>query len=80
MTTTTTLRRAFDGARAVEFSDDGRTVVSWRGGTTYNVYAVGSRSDALTEVDVFSLSDEVGEPVDRETAVEHMTDWLNNHA
>lgn len=80
MTTTTTVRSAFDGARAVEFSDDGRTAVVWHGGISFNVYAVGRRHSALTEFDVFSVSDEVGEPVDRETAVEHMTDWLNNHA
>lgn len=74
------LLRAVDGAHAVTVSDDGVRMVVWSGGVTFNVYrAMWYDADGVSieEVTCFTVSDEVGEPLDRGDAVEHMQDWLD---
>lgn len=70
---------ALDGAELIVVEQTGLTelLVAWFGGTTFNVYVkTGDTDYPLDERTVFSLSDENGEPVDRETAEEHAREWL----
>lgn len=70
-------KSVLDGAKAVKVDDNIPMItgVVWYGGTTFNVFS-GTGTDELQEVDVFNVSDENGRPVDRDTAVEHMEDYL----
>lgn len=71
---------ALDGAKAVvaEYRGDETTVIiAWHGGTTFNVYNV--YDGDINEIDVFSLSDDKGRPVDYNTAVEHMEEYMEKH-
>lgn len=68
-----------DGAELIIVEQTGfsELLVAWFGGTTFNVYAKTNDGEyPLDERTVFSLSDENGEPVDRETAKEHAREWL----
>ena len=63
----------------VRFAEDRSVFAVWSGGTTFNVYGIENRlgvESAIREVDVFNVSDEKGRPVDRDTAEEHITDYL----
>ena len=71
----TTIRRAVDGARLVQFHEHRDVFVAWHGGTTFNVYSL--EGEEPHEIDVFNVSDDYGEPVDRETAKRHATERLN---
>lgn len=69
---------ALGGAEAVVVEHDsmGREVMAvWYGGTTFRVFR-NAHEYPLDERTVFSLSDEKGEPVDREEAVQHAREWL----
>ena len=67
------------GAEMVRFAEDRPVFVVWSGGTTFNVYGLDDRlgiESAIREVDVFNVPDAKGRPVDRDTAEEHITDYL----
>jgi len=73
----TTLRRAVSNAEMVRYADDQPVFVVWSGGTTFNVYTTGPGGETpINEVDVFMVSDHKGRPVDRDTAEEHISDYL----
>jgi len=68
-----------DGAELIVVEEYGpnQLLVAWFGGTTFNVYAqTGDAKNPLDERTVFSLSDENGEPVDRDEAEAHAREWL----
>lgn len=68
-----------DGAEAivVEQTAFSELLVAWYGGTTFRVFTqTGDSEYPLDERTVFSLSDEEGNPVDRDEAVEHAREWL----
>lgn len=70
---------ALDGAELIVVEDTGfnQLLVAWFGGTTFNVYTqTGDPENPLDERTMFSLSDENGEPVDREEAEQHAREWL----
>lgn len=71
----TTLRRAIDGARLVQFHEHRDVFVTWSGGATFNVYS--ARGEELHEIDVFNVSDDEGRPVSREAAKEHAKERLH---
>lgn len=74
----TSLRDAVDGAEYVKFHESGLVFVAWHGGTTYNVYTIppGEQDSPVHEVDVFSVSDEKGRPLDREAAKDRVHEHL----
>lgn len=54
------------------------TLVVWHGGQTFNVYTTTHNAEQpLRETTAFTVSDEHGEAVDRETAKEHAQEWLD---
>ncbi len=79
--TQTSLKDAIDGVRAVVFTDDEShhaftpTFVAWHGGTYFNVYH--THNGNIHESEGFSVSDDDGEPLDRDAAVGRMQDWLD---
>jgi hypothetical protein len=78
--TETTLKQTFDGAQYVGFSDSGHTCVVWSGGITFNVYSVFPRdTTTVAEVDVFSLSNDEGNPVDQAQAEAAVEDYLSRN-
>ncbi len=72
--TDTTLRQATDGARYVKWADHSPYFVVWSGGTTFNVYH--SHIEGVEEVDVFTVSDAKGRPLDAEEARERVQEHL----
>lgn len=73
----TTLRRALDGAEYVEFHPHRPVFVAWHGGNTYNVYTLAPGDETpVMEVDVFTVSDDLGEPLPLEEAKEKVNDYL----
>lgn len=76
--TEVTIKEAFEGSCAIRFSDDGLVCVVWSGGTTYNVYTLAHDGGGpVHEVDVFSVSDKRGRPLERSDAINHMDDYLD---
>lgn len=71
------LEHALDGAQLVKTYHNGfnDVVMVWHGGTTINIYTV-DHEGTWDSVDVFSLSNDEGEPCEREEVREHM----ENHA
>jgi hypothetical protein len=64
-------------AEMVRHSDELALFVVWRGGTTFNIYTTGPDGEPpIHEVDVFSVCDDNGEPVPRDTAEEHMLEYI----
>jgi len=65
---------SLDGARLIRAEKVGPEtfVLAWFGGVQINVYA-GSDDYPLQEVDVWSISDEIGEPCELDEIDDHMT-------
>lgn len=76
--TETTLRRALDGARVVEFAEGRSEFVAWHGGTTYNVYS--AFDGEIHETTCFNVSDEKGRPLEADEARQHAREWLEQRA
>lgn len=74
----TTLRDALDGAKLVKFHDTEPLFVAWFGGVTFNVYSE-APDGQIREVDVFSLSDSKGRPVDQDRAEAKAAEILDNY-
>lgn len=72
MEQTEALIRIFDNAAAIEFDEEHQLVAVWNGSKTFNSYD----AETLEEIEAFSLSEENGDPVDHDEAVEHLKEHL----
>lgn len=64
------IEQVLDGARLVRVDEVTRLMAVWSGGLTINIYA----TDTFGETTCATISDEVGEPLDREAIDEHVDD------
>lgn len=69
-------RDILQGAKAVKLSLDGRHAIIWHGGVQFTVAYV-NEEGALRWADAFENSDGVGNPLDRERALEAMQQRLD---